>query len=166
MVLVGKDQQFRRYLVVLQCFERLRPSLMGSGSRAMDDSSRVCQCLMWLDRRVAIEVRLIAYGSSATHSRYHQAGCERPVCRSGALRSLRAGQAHQALADTDVDHHGEPRLPLPISEGLNLFEKHCNTTRYRLNCWSFPTENHWILKPAEHRVWYEAVLDFLVRHMT
>jgi dipeptidyl aminopeptidase/acylaminoacyl peptidase len=29
----------------------------------------------------------------------------------------------------------------------------------------FPDENHWILKPRNVVAWYEAVLEFIARHM-
>jgi dipeptidyl aminopeptidase/acylaminoacyl peptidase len=29
----------------------------------------------------------------------------------------------------------------------------------------FPDENHWILKPRNSVAWYEAVFEFLGRHM-
>jgi dipeptidyl aminopeptidase/acylaminoacyl peptidase len=60
--------------------------------------------------------------------------------------------------------HGELDYRCPISEGLNLFEalQHHKVPSELL---IFPDENHWILKPRNAVVWYEAVLEFIRRHM-
>ncbi len=60
--------------------------------------------------------------------------------------------------------HGELDYRCPIGEGLNLFEAllyHNVQTELLV----FPDENHWILKPRNTVAWYDAVLDFLARHM-
>ncbi|HET9024843.1 MAG TPA: S9 family peptidase [Burkholderiaceae bacterium] len=60
--------------------------------------------------------------------------------------------------------HGELDYRCPISEGLNLFE----ALQYHgvpSELLVFPDENHWILKPRNIVAWYEAVLEFLGRHM-
>jgi len=61
--------------------------------------------------------------------------------------------------------HGERDYRCPISEGLNLFEA-LQYHKVPSELLIFPDENHWILKPKNVVVWYEAVLDFLARHMT
>jgi dipeptidyl aminopeptidase/acylaminoacyl peptidase len=60
--------------------------------------------------------------------------------------------------------HGELDYRCPINEGLNLFEAlqyHGVPSELLI----FPDENHWILKPRNIVAWYEAVLDFIGRHM-
>jgi dipeptidyl aminopeptidase/acylaminoacyl peptidase len=60
--------------------------------------------------------------------------------------------------------HGEQDYRCPINEGLNLFE----ALQYHgvpSELLVFPDENHWILKPRNVVAWYEAVLDFIGRHM-
>jgi dipeptidyl aminopeptidase/acylaminoacyl peptidase len=60
--------------------------------------------------------------------------------------------------------HGEQDYRCPISEGLNLFEAlqyHGVPSELLI----FPDENHWILKPRNSVAWYEAVFEFLGRHM-
>jgi dipeptidyl aminopeptidase/acylaminoacyl peptidase len=60
--------------------------------------------------------------------------------------------------------HGERDYRCPISEGLNLFEA-LQYHKVPSELLIFPDENHWILKPRNIVVWYEAVLDFLARYM-
>ncbi len=60
--------------------------------------------------------------------------------------------------------HGERDYRCPINEGLNLFE----ALQYHgvdSELLVFPDENHWILKPRNAVAWYEAVLDFIGRHL-
>ena len=60
--------------------------------------------------------------------------------------------------------HGELDYRCPINEGLNLFEAlqyHGVPSELLL----FPDENHWILKPKNVAAWYEAVLEFIGRHL-
>jgi len=60
--------------------------------------------------------------------------------------------------------HGELDYRCPIGEGLNLFEAlqyHGVPSELLI----FPDENHWILKPRNIVAWYEAVLEFIGRHM-
>jgi dipeptidyl aminopeptidase/acylaminoacyl peptidase len=60
--------------------------------------------------------------------------------------------------------HGEQDYRCPINEGLNLFE----ALQYHgvpSELLVFPDENHWILKPRNIVAWYEAVFDFIGRHM-
>jgi dipeptidyl aminopeptidase/acylaminoacyl peptidase len=60
--------------------------------------------------------------------------------------------------------HGELDYRCPISEGLNLFE----ALQYHgvpSELLVFPDENHWILKPRNIVAWYEAVLEFVGRHL-
>jgi dipeptidyl aminopeptidase/acylaminoacyl peptidase len=60
--------------------------------------------------------------------------------------------------------HGELDYRCPISEGLNLFEAlqyHGVPSELLI----FPDENHWILKPRNSVAWYEAVFEFIGRHM-
>jgi dipeptidyl aminopeptidase/acylaminoacyl peptidase len=60
--------------------------------------------------------------------------------------------------------HGELDYRCPIGEGLNLFEA-LQYHKVPSELLIFPNENHWILKPRNTVVWYEAVLEFLARHM-
>lgn len=60
--------------------------------------------------------------------------------------------------------HGELDYRCPINEGLNLFEAlqyHGVPSELLL----FPDENHWILKPKNIVAWYDAVLEFIGRHL-
>lgn len=60
--------------------------------------------------------------------------------------------------------HGERDYRCPINEGLNLFE----ALQYHgvdSELLVFPDENHWILKPRNVVAWYEAVLEFIGRHL-
>jgi len=60
--------------------------------------------------------------------------------------------------------HGELDYRCPINEGLNLFE----ALQYHgvpSELLVFPDENHWILKPRNITAWYEAVLEFIGRHL-
>jgi dipeptidyl aminopeptidase/acylaminoacyl peptidase len=60
--------------------------------------------------------------------------------------------------------HGEQDYRCPINEGLNLFE----ALQYHgvpSELLVFPDENHWILKPRNIVAWYEAVLEFVGRHL-
>ena len=60
--------------------------------------------------------------------------------------------------------HGELDYRCPISEGLNLFEA-LQYHGVESELLIFPDENHWILKPKNAVAWYEAVFEFLERHM-
>jgi len=60
--------------------------------------------------------------------------------------------------------HGELDYRCPINEGLNLFE----ALQYHgvpSELLVFPDENHWIVKPRNIAAWYEAVLEFIGRHL-
>ncbi len=60
--------------------------------------------------------------------------------------------------------HGELDYRCPINEGLNLFE----ALQYHgvpSELLVFPDENHWIQKPRNIVAWYEAVLEFIGRHL-
>jgi dipeptidyl aminopeptidase/acylaminoacyl peptidase len=60
--------------------------------------------------------------------------------------------------------HGERDYRCPINEGLNLFEAlqyHGVPSELLI----FPDENHWILKPRNVVAWYEAVSEFIGRHL-
>ena len=60
--------------------------------------------------------------------------------------------------------HGELDYRCPINEGLNLFEAlqyHGVPSELVI----FPDENHWILKPRNIVAWYEAVFEFIGRHV-
>jgi dipeptidyl aminopeptidase/acylaminoacyl peptidase len=60
--------------------------------------------------------------------------------------------------------HGEKDYRVPIGEGVALFEalQHHGVESELL---VFPDENHWILKPRNAVAWYNAVLEFLDRHL-
>jgi dipeptidyl aminopeptidase/acylaminoacyl peptidase len=60
--------------------------------------------------------------------------------------------------------HGELDHRVPISEGLRLWTdlaRHGVDAKFLY----FPDENHWILKPANARLWYETVLAYLDHHV-
>src|SRR5438132_12701393 len=69
LILVGKDQQFRRHLVVLQCLEEVEALTDGAAVVAltMDDQRRCPPMLDMPDRRVAIEVRRIGVRVFTAH---------------------------------------------------------------------------------------------------
>jgi dipeptidyl aminopeptidase/acylaminoacyl peptidase len=60
--------------------------------------------------------------------------------------------------------HGEKDYRVPVSEALILFEA-LQHHRIESELLIFPDENHWVLKPRNSRQWYEAVLEFIRRHM-
>ena len=60
--------------------------------------------------------------------------------------------------------HGEQDFRVPVSEALRLWtdlRRHGVTAKFLY----FPDENHWILKPANARLWYATVLAFLDEHV-
>jgi dipeptidyl aminopeptidase/acylaminoacyl peptidase len=60
--------------------------------------------------------------------------------------------------------HGEQDFRVPVSEALRLWtdlRRHGVTAKFLY----FPDESHWILKPANARLWYATVLAFLDEHM-
>ena len=60
--------------------------------------------------------------------------------------------------------HGELDHRVPISEGLRLWTdlaRHGVEAKFLY----FPDENHWVLKPANARLWYETVLAWLDHHV-
>ena len=60
--------------------------------------------------------------------------------------------------------HGERDYRCPINEGLNLFEA-LQYHGVESELLVFPDENHWVLKPRNIVAWYEAVLEFVGRHL-
>jgi dipeptidyl aminopeptidase/acylaminoacyl peptidase len=60
--------------------------------------------------------------------------------------------------------HGERDYRCPINEGLNLFEA-LQYHGVESELLIFPDENHWILKPRNIVAWYDAVLEFIDRHL-
>jgi dipeptidyl aminopeptidase/acylaminoacyl peptidase len=60
--------------------------------------------------------------------------------------------------------HGEKDYRVPISEGLALFEG-LQRMRVPSELLIFPDENHWILKPRNIVVWYEAWQEFVKAHL-
>ncbi|HET7421519.1 MAG TPA: S9 family peptidase [Candidatus Dormibacteraeota bacterium] len=60
--------------------------------------------------------------------------------------------------------HGNMDYRVPISEALQLWtalRRHDVPSQYLY----FPDENHWVLKPGNALVWYQAVLAFLDHHV-
>jgi dipeptidyl aminopeptidase/acylaminoacyl peptidase len=60
--------------------------------------------------------------------------------------------------------HGERDARVPVSEALRLWTdlmRHGVEAKFLY----FPDENHWILKPANSRLWYATVLGFLDQHV-
>jgi len=60
--------------------------------------------------------------------------------------------------------HGERDYRCPIGEGLALFEA-LQYHRVASELLVFPDENHWIMKPRNIVAWYQAVLEFVERHL-
>ena len=62
--------------------------------------------------------------------------------------------------------HGDKDYRVPISQGIELWSDLQLRTRVEGHRFLyFPDENHWILKPANSRAWYETVLAFLAEHV-
>jgi dipeptidyl aminopeptidase/acylaminoacyl peptidase len=60
--------------------------------------------------------------------------------------------------------HGEQDFRVPVSEALRLWtdlRRHGVAAKFLY----FPDENHWVLKPANARLWYATVLAFLDEHV-
>ena len=60
--------------------------------------------------------------------------------------------------------HGNLDYRVPIGEALRLWtdlRRHDVRSQYPY----FPDENHWVLKPGNAAVWYQAVLAFLDHHL-
>jgi len=60
--------------------------------------------------------------------------------------------------------HGDKDYRVPIGEGLRLWydlQKRGVPSKFLY----FPDENHWVLTPGNHTVWYETVLAFLAEHV-
>lgn len=60
--------------------------------------------------------------------------------------------------------HGEKDYRCPVSESLMLFEA-LQERGVKSELMLFPDENHWILKPRNIVAWYDAVGEFLDRHL-
>jgi dipeptidyl aminopeptidase/acylaminoacyl peptidase len=60
--------------------------------------------------------------------------------------------------------HGDKDYRVPIGEALRLWWD-LNRTAKDAKFLYFPDENHWILTPGNHTVWYETVYAFLGQHV-
>jgi len=60
--------------------------------------------------------------------------------------------------------HGDKDYRVPIGEALRLWWD-LNRTAKDAKFLYFPDENHWILTPGNHAVWYETVYAFLAEHV-
>ncbi|HZA10930.1 S9 family peptidase [Mycobacterium sp.] len=69
--------------------------------------------------------------------------------------------------------HGNKDFRVPIGEGLRLWyellarsalpaDEHGGSPHRFLH---FPTEHHWVLAPQHTKIWYQAVIGFLARHV-
>lgn len=76
---------------------------------------------------------------------------------------------HRFVGDIHVPMlviHGDKDYRVPISQGLQLWsdlQRHSPVNGHKFLY--FPDENHWILKPANARTWYETVLAFVHEHV-
>ena len=76
---------------------------------------------------------------------------------------------HRFVSDIEVPVlviHGDKDYRVPISQGLQLWsdlQRHTAVEGHKFLY--FPDENHWILKPANSRTWYETVLAFVDEHV-
>ncbi len=60
--------------------------------------------------------------------------------------------------------HGDKDYRVPVGESLRLWwDLIFRSAQARFLY--FPDENHWVLKPADARVWYETVVAFLAEHV-
>jgi len=60
--------------------------------------------------------------------------------------------------------HGDKDYRVPIGEGLRLWydlQRRGVESKFLY----YPDENHWVLTPGNHTVWYETVLAFLAQHV-
>lgn len=87
-----------------------------------------------------------------------------PVERADFYREWSPATYADAISTPTLVVHGEQDHRVPVGEGLRLF-----TDLQRRGVGSallyFPDENHWVLKPGNVRVWYDAVLGWLDRHL-
>ena len=60
--------------------------------------------------------------------------------------------------------HGDRDYRVPIGEALRMWAD-LSLRGKQAKFLYFPDENHWILKPGDIRVWYEAVFAFLAQHV-
>ena len=60
--------------------------------------------------------------------------------------------------------HGELDYRVPLGEGLQMFQA-LQSKKVPSKFLYFPDENHWILKPANLKLWNETVLDWLEQWM-
>jgi dipeptidyl aminopeptidase/acylaminoacyl peptidase len=60
--------------------------------------------------------------------------------------------------------HGDKDYRVPISEALRLWWD-LNRSNAEAKFLYFPDENHWILTPGNHTVWYQTVHAFLAQHV-
>lgn len=60
--------------------------------------------------------------------------------------------------------HGDLDYRVPVGESLALFEA-LQYHGVESELMIFPDENHWILKPNNSIAWYQAVFEFLARHL-
>ena len=95
----------------------------------------------------------------------HGGRVRRPVPASRALgRRSRPASTSAAIRTPMLVIHGELDHRVPISEGLRLWTdlaRHGVDAKFLY----FPDENHWVLKPANARLWYETVLAYLDHHV-
>ena len=88
-------------------------------------------------------------------SRYEHAGRYDAVSPDRSIASVRTPM---------LVIHGNLDYRVPVSEALQLWtdlRRHEVPSQYLY----FPDENHWVLKPGNALVWYEAVLAFLDHHV-
>ncbi|SNS82091.1 Dipeptidyl aminopeptidase/acylaminoacyl peptidase [Geodermatophilus pulveris] len=87
-----------------------------------------------------------------------------PVHRPERYERNSPHRAADAIRTPVLVIHGDRDYRVPIGEALRLWydlQKRGVPSRFLY----FPDENHWVLHPGNHRVWYETVLAFLAEHV-
>jgi len=87
-----------------------------------------------------------------------------PVARADFYREWSPSTYADAISTPTLVIHGERDYRVPVGEGLRLWTD-LQSRGVDSRLLYFPDENHWVLKPGNTRVWYDAVLGWLDRHL-
>ncbi len=87
-----------------------------------------------------------------------------PVQREDFYRLWSPRSSAAAVVTPTLVIHGEQDHRVPVGEGLRLFTD-LQERGVESALLYFPDENHWIRKPGNVRVWYDAVLRWLDHHL-
>ena len=85
---------------------------------------------------------------------------------AGAVRRQLPAPASPRIRTPMLVVHGDKDYRVPIGEGLRLWWDLCRVpAEVDGSFLYFPDENHWVLTPGTHTVWYDTVLAFLAQHV-